>query len=79
MDLLKRAFGVLWMMLAVVALVAVILMAQAEIARKPTADVWIQWGVFVGITLPIAVGLFLFGLFAVKGEYDRLPARSSEL
>ena len=79
MDQLKRAFGLLWMVLAFVALIVVILMAQSEIARKPTADVWIQWGVFVGITLPIAIGLFLFGLFAIKGEYDRLPTRSSEL
>lgn len=79
MDQLKRAFGLLWMLLAFAALIAVILMARAEIARKPTADTWIQWGVFVGITLPIAIGLFLFGLFAFKGEYDRLPTPSSEL
>jgi hypothetical protein len=79
MDQIKRTFGLLWMLLAFVALIAVVLMAQAEIARKPTADVWIQWGVFVSITLPIAIGLFLFGLFAFKGEYDRLPTRSSEL
>jgi ABC-type dipeptide/oligopeptide/nickel transport system permease component len=79
MDQLKRTFGLLWMLLAFAALIAVILMAKAEIARKPTADTWIQWGVFVGITLPIAIGLFLFGLFAFKGEYDRLPTRSSEL
>jgi hypothetical protein len=65
--------------LAFVALIAVILMAEAEITRKPTADVWIQWGIFVGITIPVAFGMFLFGLFAFKGEYDRLPTRSSEL
>lgn len=79
MDQLKRAFGPLWMLLAFVALIAVILMAQAEITRKPTADVWIQWCVFVGITLPIAIGLFLFGLYAFKGGYDRLPKRSEDL
>lgn len=78
MDLLKRAFGLLWMLLAFVALIAVVLMAQAEISRKPTTDVWIQWGVFVGICIPIAIALFIFGLFALKGEYDRLPTRSSD-
>ena len=52
--------------------------AQAEISRKPTTDVWIQWGVFVGICIPIAIALFIFGLFALKGEYDRLPTRSSD-
>ncbi len=79
MDQLKRAFGLLWMLLAFVALIAVVLMAQAEIARKPATDVWVQWSVFLGITLPIAIGLFLFGLFAFKGEYNRLPARSADL
>lgn len=79
MDQLKRAFGLLWMLLAFVALIAVVLMAQAEIARKPATDVWVQWSVFVGITLPIAIGLFLFGLFAFKGEYNRLPTRSADL
>lgn len=78
MDQLKRVLGLLWMLLAFVALIMVTLMAQAEISRKPTADVWIQWGVFVGISLPIAIGLFLFGLFALKGEYDRIPTRSSD-
>ena len=41
-------------------------------------DTRIQWGVFVIIFLPIVFGLFLFGWFAWKGEYDHLPESSAE-
>ncbi len=79
MDQLKRTFGLLWILLAFAALIAVGIMAYVEIINKPATDVWIQWSIFVGITIPVAIGLFLFGLFAFKGEYDRLPTRSSDL
>lgn len=53
--------------------------AATEIRKNPVTDTWIQWGVFVTVFLPIAMGLLLFGWFAWKGEYDRLPESSSEL
>ena len=52
---------------------------RSEIARKPVLDTKIQWGVFVGVFIPIAIGLTVFGWYAFKGEYDRLPESSDEI
>lgn len=53
--------------------------AAAEIARKPNIDTKIQWAVFVVIFIPIAIGMVIFGYYAFKGEYDRLPESSKEI
>lgn len=66
----KRLAGIVWILLGPVAVFFLIRTASLEIAAKPTADTWIQWGVFVLVFLPIAFGLSLFGYYAMKGEYD---------
>jgi len=53
--------------------------ASEEIAKKPVIDTKIQWIVFVIVFIPIAIGLMIFGWYAFKGEYDRLPESSKEL
>ena len=53
--------------------------ASEEIAKKPVIDTKIQWIVFVVIFIPIAIGLMIFGWYALKGEYDKLPESSAEL
>jgi hypothetical protein len=42
-------------------------------------DTRIQWGVFIIIFIPIAIGLMIFGWYAWKGYYDHLPETSTEL
>lgn len=79
MDQLKRIAGIVWMVMGPVALYYLITMALAEVARKPVLDTKIQWGVFVGVFIPIAIGLTIFGWYAFRGEYDRLPERSEEI
>lgn len=79
MHNIKRVFGVLWMALGPLAIWYLAVTASAEIERKPTTDTWIQWGVFVGVFLPIAIGFVIFGYYCARGEYDRLPDRSDEL
>ena len=37
-------------------------------AKKPILETKIQWGVFIGVFIPIAVGMVMFGYFALKGE-----------
>ena len=73
MNQLKRLLGIVWMLVAPLAIFYLVKTALHEIARKPEIDTKIQWLVFVIVFIPIAVGLFLFGYFAWKGEYDRLP------
>lgn len=52
--------------------------AFVEIAKKPVIDTQIQWAVFIIVFIPIAIGLMLFGYYALKGEYDDLPESSAE-
>ena len=71
MKQLKRLARIVWMLLGPLAVFFLIRTASSEIATKPSADTWIQWGVFVLVFLPIAFGLSLFGYYAMKGEYDK--------
>ncbi|KYP15704.1 DUF6814 family protein [Flavihumibacter sp. CACIAM 22H1] len=79
MNQLKRYLGIVWMALAPIAIFYLIKTAAAEISAKPVIDTKIQWGVFVVVFIPIAIGLGLFGYYAFKGEYDHLPDRSDEI
>ena len=79
MNAIKRIMGVVWMLLGPVAIFFLVNTALAEIAKKPVIDTKIQWGVFVVVFIPIAIGLMIFGYYAYKGEYDHIPQRSEEL
>ncbi|RPD43806.1 DUF6814 family protein [Paracnuella aquatica] len=79
MDQIKRYAGIVWMLLGPVAMFYLIKTAASEIAAKPVIDTKIQWGVFVIVFLPIAVGMIIFGYYAWKGEYDHLPTSSNEV
>ena len=79
MNQLKRYAGWIWMALCPLLIYLLVSTALSEINKKPVMDTRIQWGVFVIIFLPIVFGLFLFGWFAWKGEYDHLPESSDEL
>jgi hypothetical protein len=41
------------------------------LASAAKLNVQLQWGIIIGIFLPIAFGLIIFGLYSMKGEYDR--------
>lgn len=79
MNALKKALGVVWIILGPVALYYLFKTAASEIARKPVIDTKIQWGVFIIVFIPIAIGIMIFGYYAIKGEYSRLPESSREL
>ena len=32
----------------------------------------LQWGIIIGVALVTMSGLFLFGIYAVKGEFDHI-------
>jgi len=79
MNLIKRIAGVIWILLGPVAIFYLISTAISEIEKKPVIDTRIQWIVFVVIFIPIAIGIMIFGWFALKGEYDHLPESSKEI
>jgi hypothetical protein len=69
MNTLRKILGVLWIILGPVVLYYLVKTGMAEIAKRPGADTRIQWGVFIGIFIPIVIGLVLFGYYSLKGEY----------
>ena len=79
MNQLKRLLGVVWIFLGPAIIVYLSVIAFREINFKPTSDTIIQWSVFMIISLPIGIGLMLFGFYALRGEYNHLPTRSKEL
>lgn len=79
MNQLKKYLGIVWMALAPWVIFYLIRTAFIQIAAKPTLDTKIQWSIFVFIFIPIAVGLFIFGYYAWKQEYDHLPESSAEI
>ena len=79
MNRLKQLLGVVWFLLAPILIFFLLRTALDEIEKKPVIDTKIQWGVFVLIFLPIAVGLMIFGYYAWKGEYNKLPTKSDEI
>ena len=79
MNMLKRILGVIWILLAPVCVYYLITTASDEIAKKPVTDTKIQWGVFIIVFIPIAIGMMIFGYYALKGEYEHLPERSDEI
>jgi predicted Na+-dependent transporter len=79
MNTIKRYAGIIWMALGPIICYFLINTALSEIAKKPVIDTKIQWGVFVIVFIPIAVGMMIFGWYALKGEYDHLPESSAEL
>ena len=79
MNAIKRFAGIVWILMGPAAIFYLIKTASEEIAKKPVIDTKIQWIVFVVVFIPIAIGLMIFGWYAFKGEYDRLPKSSKEL
>jgi purine-cytosine permease-like protein len=79
MNSVKKYAGILWIILGPIAIYYLIKTAAEEIAKHPVIDTKIQWIVFVVIFIPIAIGLMIFGWYARKGEYDKLPENSAEL
>lgn len=79
MNQLKKILGIVWLLLGPVAIYFLVMTALGEIAAKPVIDTKIQWGVFVVVFIPIAIGLMIFGYYCLKGEYSHLPESSTEL
>ncbi|MEJ0102520.1 MAG: DUF6814 family protein [Bacteroidota bacterium] len=79
MNTIKKIAGIIWIVAGPLAIYYLIKTAAGEISKKPVIDTKIQWGIFIGIFIPIAIGFMIFGYYALKGEYNRLPENSSEL
>ena len=79
MNTIKKYLGILWIIIGPLAIYYLIKTAAEQIAKHPVIDTKIQWIVFVVIFIPIAIGFIIFGWYALKGEYDKLPESSADL
>lgn len=79
MNTIKKIAGILWMLTGPIAIYYLVKTGISEIAKRPVIDTKVQWSVFIIIFIPIAIGLMIFGYYALKGEYDQLPENSREI
>ena len=81
MNILKRLVGILCILLGPAIVAVLVTGAIHNIDPAGTHDINkpVPWIIIISIFTPIAVGLMIFGWYAWKGEYQRLPERSEEL
>lgn len=72
MNTLKRYLGFLWILIGIASIVAVIAGAVQNIQAGGKGDINkpVPWIIIIAIFTPIAIGLIVFGWYALKGEYD---------
>lgn len=77
MNAIKKALGLLWIVLGPASIIFLFMqafekigLAEEGVARTNTA---LQWGIILFIFIPISAGLVIFGYYALKGEYENLP------
>jgi hypothetical protein len=77
MNGLKKALGLLWIVLGPASILFLFMHAMEKIGLAPEGvdktNTALQWGIILFIFIPISAGLVIFGYYALKGEYDRLP------
>ena len=81
MNQFKRFLGILWMIIGPAVILVLLKSAITNIDLNGKADINkpIPWIIIIAIFTPIAIGLVIFGWYAWKGEYDKLPESSSDL
>jgi hypothetical protein len=81
MDSLKRISGFLWIALGLAVVYLMFSQAGTEIAaavknNKAVLDTQMFWYIIIPIFTPIMLGLYLFGWYAWKGEYDQIEVEA---
>ena len=81
MNTIKKYLGIIWLLLPPVVIYFLISGAIANIdpAGKKDINNPVIWVIIIAIFTPIAIGLMIFGWYALKGEYDHLPEDSGQL
>lgn len=81
MNRIKKYLGVVWLLLGPAFFYFLIAGAVANIdaAGKKDINNPVIWIIIIAIFTPIAIGLVIFGWYALKGEFDHLPSKSEEL
>lgn len=83
MNALKKTLGLAWLLLGPLAMTFLFIQAIDKIGLTHTSiertNTILQWGIILFIFFPICLGLMIFGFYAWKGEYEKLPENSKEI
>lgn len=81
MNSIKKILGIIWLLLAPIVIYFLVSGAITHIdpAGKKDINNPVIWVIIILIFTPIAIGLMIFGWYAIKGEYDHLPEKSTDL
>jgi len=82
MNSIKKYLGFIWLIIGPIMMVGLVLRAIHEFSiSKPEQmeELKVFWPVVIIIFIPIAIGFSIFGWYAVKNLYSRLPENSGDL
>jgi Na+/H+-dicarboxylate symporter len=81
MNIVKKYLGIVWLLIAPAVIFFLVNGAVEYIDLKGTKDINnpVIWIIIITIFTPVAIGLMIFGLYALMGAYDHLPESSSEV
>ena len=73
MDTLKKALGLLWMLLGPLTVCFLFYVAFKNINSATKGDISnpVPWIIIIVIFTPIAIGLSIFGWYSWKGEFNQ--------
>lgn len=80
MNYIKKYLGIIWLLLSPAVIYFLVSSAIEHIDAKKTEQINnpVIWIIIIAIFTPIAVGLMIFGWYALKGEYNHLPESSKD-
>lgn len=81
MNSLKKLLGAFWLLLGPAVIFFLVSGAIANIDPSGKKDINnpVIWIIIIAIFTPISIGLMIFGWYALKGEYSKIPESSSEI
>jgi hypothetical protein len=81
MNSLKKYLGIIWLLLGPALIFFLVYGAILNIdpAGKKDINNPIIWIIIISIFTPIAIGMMIFGWYALKNEYHHLPESSAEI
>ena len=81
MNFVKRYLGIILLILAPLVIYTLVDGAITHIDPDGKKDINnpVIWVIIIAIFTPIAIGLMIFGWYAFRGEYDKLPEKSRDL
>jgi hypothetical protein len=81
MNVIKRILGVLWFLLGPAVIYFLIAGAIKNIDSSGNKDINnpVIWVIIIAIFVPVAIGLMIFGWYAITNEYEQLPEDSDHL